>query len=90
MKYVCAGDICTQSELYDLIQEMDRRYYLVQDLRWEFSLLDREQKDTITEEQARYNSFRITFEALCRKKTNNEKQIVCANQKTNTACSFLQ
>ena len=36
---------------------MDRRYYLVQDLRWEFSLLDREQKDTITEDQARYFIF---------------------------------
>ena len=54
MKYTCAADTCTQSELYDLLQEMDRRYYLLQDLRWEFSLLDREQKDIITEDQARY------------------------------------
>ncbi|XP_052774271.1 trichohyalin-like isoform X2 [Mya arenaria] len=53
MKYVCGSlDCCTLEELHDLLQEMDRRYFLVQDLRWEFSLLDREHKDTITEHQA--------------------------------------
>ncbi|KAL4235864.1 hypothetical protein ACF0H5_004252 [Mactra antiquata] len=55
MKYTCAThDSCTSDELYDLLQEMDRRYFLLQDLRWEFSFLDREQKDTITIEQARW------------------------------------
>ncbi|XP_053393946.1 trichohyalin-like isoform X3 [Mercenaria mercenaria] len=55
MKYTCAThDTCTQDELYDLLQEMDRRYFLLQDLRWEFSLLDRDQRDTITIEQARW------------------------------------
>lgn len=55
MKYVCATqDTCTLEELQDLLQEMDRRYFLLQDLRWEFSILDREQMDTITAEQARY------------------------------------
>lgn len=58
MKYVCASqDGCTVEELHDLLQEMDRRFFLVQDLRWEFSLLDREQKDTITEHQAMYTDF---------------------------------
>jgi len=56
MKYVCAPpDSCSREELYDLLQEMDRRYFLLQDLRWEFSLLDTNRKDTITESQARYN-----------------------------------
>ena len=54
MKYTCIGEQCQSTELYDLLQEMDRRYFLLQDLRWEFSLLDREQKDAITVEQARY------------------------------------
>ena len=40
------------SELFDLLQEMDRRYFLVQDLRWEFSMLDLNMTDSITEEQA--------------------------------------
>ena len=52
MKYVCVGDTCELSELFDLLQEMDRRYYLIQDLRWEFSLLDTTMSDTITEEKA--------------------------------------
>ncbi|XP_052274069.1 trichohyalin-like [Dreissena polymorpha] len=53
MKYVCANpDVCTLEELHDVLQEMDRRYFLVQDLRWEFSLLDREQRDMINEHQA--------------------------------------
>ncbi|XP_060583766.1 trichohyalin-like isoform X2 [Ruditapes philippinarum] len=55
MKYVCAThDTCTEDELFNLLQEMDRRFFLLQDLRWEFSLLDRDQRDTITIEQARW------------------------------------
>lgn len=54
MEYCCLmNDSCEPSELFDLLQEMDRRYFLVQDLRWEFALLDREQKDLISEDQAR-------------------------------------
>lgn len=52
IKYVCAGETCEESELYDLLQEMDRRYFLVQDLKWEFSMLDRNQTNTINEDQA--------------------------------------
>ncbi|XP_041358569.1 trichohyalin-like [Gigantopelta aegis] len=55
INYTCnSGSSCVESELCDLLQEMDRRYFLLQNLCWEFSMLDREQKDTITEEQARW------------------------------------
>ncbi|XP_046327334.2 vicilin-like seed storage protein At2g18540 isoform X1 [Haliotis rufescens] len=54
LAYTCATDMCSETELYDALQEMDRRYFLVQDLRWEFSMLDRTQTDLITEEQARW------------------------------------
>ncbi|KAK3600386.1 hypothetical protein CHS0354_016002 [Potamilus streckersoni] len=54
MKYVCATDTCSPGELYDLLQEMDRRYFLVQDFRWEFSMLDLQQKNTIRIDQARW------------------------------------
>ncbi|XP_025111092.1 vicilin-like seed storage protein At2g18540 isoform X2 [Pomacea canaliculata] len=54
IQYTCVEHVCTMSELKDLLQEMDRRYFLLQDLRWEFSVLDREGKDTITIEQARW------------------------------------
>ena len=53
MKYVCATGNCVQSELYDLLQELDRRYFLLNDFRWEFSMLDRNQTDCISEEKAR-------------------------------------
>ena len=42
------------SELMDLLQECDRRYFLIQDLKWEFSMLDINMTDSITEEQAMY------------------------------------
>lgn len=69
MRYVCATDAVLMEELYDLLQEMDRRYFLVQNLRWEFSLLDKERKDVITEKQARWldrfgTSFLIPFLAF--------------------------
>ncbi|XP_035825821.1 trichohyalin [Aplysia californica] len=54
VKYICATNNCHISELYDLIQEMDRRYFLIQDFRWEFSFLDREQKQSITVAQAKW------------------------------------
>lgn len=54
IEYVCVGPKCEMGEFCDVLQEMDRRYYLIQDLRWEFTMLDREQKDTISEEQAKW------------------------------------
>ncbi len=53
IKYTCIGDTCEKSELYDVLQEMDRRYYLIQDFRWEFSLLDEQKVNTISEEKAK-------------------------------------
>lgn len=53
MRYTClSDDSCEEWELIDLLKEMDRRYYLIQDFRWEFSMLDSTNTDTITEEQA--------------------------------------
>ncbi|GFO37104.1 trichohyalin-like [Plakobranchus ocellatus] len=54
MKYVCATDNCSPGELFDLLQEMDRRYFLLQSFRWDFSFLDRQQGDAITVEQAKW------------------------------------
>ena len=54
IEYTCLTEEIEKSELFDLLQEMDRRYFLIQDFRWEFTMLDREHKDAITEEQAKY------------------------------------
>ncbi|XP_022107129.1 axoneme-associated protein mst101(2)-like [Acanthaster planci] len=60
MSYCClTDDTCEPSELFALLQELDRRYFLLQDFRWEFALLDRHQNDLITEDQARF-----MFEAI--------------------------
>ena len=53
MAYVCADDTCEESELFDLLQELDRRYFLIQDFRWEFTMLDVSKTDAITEQQAK-------------------------------------
>lgn len=54
MLYTCIDpEVCEEFELLDLLKEMDRRYFLIQDFRWEFSMLDTEAKDTISEDQAR-------------------------------------
>lgn len=54
MEEVCACESCDREELFDVLNEMDRRYYLVRDLQWEFSMLDRENKGTISERDARF------------------------------------
>ena len=51
---VCAAETCDRQELFDVLNEMDRRYFLVRDLQWEFSMLDREKKGTISEKDARF------------------------------------
>ena len=54
MLYTCIDpEVCEEFELLDLLKEMDRRYFLIQDFRWEFSMLDTEASDTISEDQAR-------------------------------------
>ncbi|XP_015754930.1 PREDICTED: trichohyalin-like [Acropora digitifera] len=54
MEEVCACETCDRRELFDALNEMDRRYYLVRDLQWEFSMLDREKKGTISEKAAKF------------------------------------
>ena len=51
---VCACETCDRDELFDVLNEMDRRYFLVRDLQWEFAMLDRENKGTISERDARF------------------------------------
>lgn len=51
---VCACDTCDRQELLDVLNEMDRRYFLVRDLQWEFAMLDREQTGTISERDAKF------------------------------------
>lgn len=54
IKYACAGNTCSKSELIDVLKEMDRRYFLIQHLRWEFSFLDTSRTDVISEELAKW------------------------------------
>lgn len=49
---VCFCDLCLKEEVLDVLNEIDRRSFLMQDLQWEFEMLDREKRGTITEEQA--------------------------------------
>ena len=55
IKYVCVNKTCEKSELFDVLQEMDRRYFLIQDLRWEFSMLDITRCNAIPPAQAKYD-----------------------------------
>ncbi|EDO47477.1 predicted protein, partial [Nematostella vectensis] len=50
----CATETCDKDELFDVLNEVDRRYFLARDLSWEFAMIDREQKGTISERSARF------------------------------------
>ena len=56
---VCAAETCDRQELFDVLNEMDRRYFLVRDLQWEFAMLDRENKGSISEREAK-----VLFQAV--------------------------
>ena len=49
---VCFCDLCLKEEVLDVLNEIDRRSFLMRDLEWEFEMLDRVKRGTITEEQA--------------------------------------
>lgn len=49
---VCSLDTCSREEFTELLGELDRRYALVQDLRWEFNLLAQQYGGAITEDDA--------------------------------------
>ena len=49
---VCPLDVCSRDEFTELLGELDRRYALVQDLRWEFNLLAQQYGGSITEDDA--------------------------------------
>ena len=54
LKTVCESDQCDKEDLVDVLREMDRRYFLANDLKWEFAMLDRKQKGAITQQDARF------------------------------------
>ena len=49
---ICFCDLCLKEEIIDVLNEIDRRSFLMGDLQWEFAMLDRDNEGTITEEQA--------------------------------------
>ena len=49
---ICFSDLCLREEVIDVLNEIDRRSFLMRDLVWEFEMLDQENKGSITEEQA--------------------------------------
>lgn len=49
---VCFCDLCFKEEVLDVLNEIDRRSFLIRDVEWEFEMLDLEKCGTITEEQA--------------------------------------
>ena len=51
---ICAAETCDIYEFFDVLNEMDRRYFLVKDLQWEFAMLDGKQSGTISEKDARF------------------------------------
>ena len=54
LKTVCELEQCDEEDLVDVLREMDRRYFLANDLKWEFVILDREQKGAITQQDAKF------------------------------------
>lgn len=49
---ICFCDLCLQEEVVDVLNEIDRRSFLMRDLEWEFEMLDRENQGTISEDEA--------------------------------------
>lgn len=51
---VCFCELCLEGEVLDVLQEMDRRSFLMKDIEWEFAMLAGPDSKVITEEQAKF------------------------------------
>lgn len=51
---VCYCELCLEEEILDVLQEMDRRSFLMKDLEWEFAMLAGSNSNLITQEQAAF------------------------------------
>lgn len=51
---VCLCALCFEEEVLAVLKEMDRRSFLMRDIEWEFEMLDRDNRGTITEHDARF------------------------------------
>ncbi len=49
---VTCTDICDREDVIDVLQELDRRNYLLRDLKWEFHFFDSDKTGCIPEEKA--------------------------------------
>ncbi|OAF70210.1 hypothetical protein A3Q56_02029 [Intoshia linei] len=55
MKYTCADEMFVyESEYMNLIAELERRYYIIREVEWEFKMLDYCNVNNITLEDAKY------------------------------------
>eukprot|EP00111_Clytia_hemisphaerica_P002008 TCONS_00005679-protein len=55
VEYICAcPPLCDKEEVIDVLKEMERRFYLAQDLQWEFAMLDRQRKGAIPRKDAMF------------------------------------
>jgi hypothetical protein len=48
---VCFCDLCLEDEVLDVLKEMDRRSFLMNDIRWEFAMLCGTKSNVISEQQ---------------------------------------
>eukprot|EP00794_Sanderia_malayensis_P017623 gene17623-19377_t len=53
MQVTCM-DTCDRDDVIDVLQELDRRNYLLRDLKWEFHFFDNDKQGCITEDRAYY------------------------------------
>lgn len=51
---ICAAETCDICEFMDVLNEMDRRFFLVKELEWEFAMLDGKQLGFISEKDAQF------------------------------------
>eukprot|EP00118_Oscarella_pearsei_P011354 m.75805 g.75805 ORF g.75805 m.75805 type:complete len:548 (+) comp35957_c0_seq1:63-1706(+) len=73
VKAICMGDVCASDEFSDCLKEMDRRYVLVQDLQWEFSLLATEGGGFVSERQAEFLMKAVHDEMFSQRRWNRWK-----------------
>lgn len=51
---ICFCDLCLEDEVLDVLQEMDRRSFLMKDIEWEFAMLAGPDSLVISVEQAEF------------------------------------
>jgi len=82
---ICLCELCLEEEVLDVLQEMDRRSFLMKDIEWEFAMLCGSNSNAITQEQTSF-----LFRCYCGEEATEKFNSFVRNRAENTLVTLAE